>query len=54
MLVLTRKINESVQVGDNIRIIVSQIDNNKVKLVFDAPKDVTICRTEIIETRKSQ
>lgn len=51
MLVLTRKINESVQIGENVRVIVSRIDGDKVKLVFDAPKEIAIYRTEVLEKK---
>jgi carbon storage regulator len=47
MLVLTRKLGESVVVGDDIIITVLNIDKNQVKLGIEAPKDVTVNREEV-------
>lgn len=47
MLVLTRKANESIQIGDNIEIKVLAIEGDQVKLGIDAPKSVDIHRREI-------
>lgn len=47
MLVLTRKSNESIQLGDNIEIKVLAIEGDQVKLGIEAPKSVDIYRKEI-------
>ena len=47
MLVLSRKKNQSVIVGDNIKVTVKEIRGDKVRLDFHAPKDVTIHREEV-------
>ena len=47
MLVLSRKKNEGVNIGDNIRVVVVKIDGDTVRLGFDAPDDVPILRTEL-------
>ena len=49
MLVLTRKDDESIMIGKNIRIKVIKSDNGKVKLGIDAPKDIEINRKEIYD-----
>jgi carbon storage regulator len=49
MLVLTRSINQSVIIGDNLIVKVLSIRGNQVRLGFEAPKDVTIYRNEIWE-----
>lgn len=49
MLVLTRKINESIVINDNIEIIVVGIEDGKVKLGIKAPNDIDIHRKEIYE-----
>lgn len=49
MLVITRKIGESIIVGDNIEISITEIQRGKVKIAIDAPKSVSIFRKEIIE-----
>jgi carbon storage regulator CsrA len=47
MLVLTRKLNERIVIGDNIRITVVGIRGNHVRLGIEAPTDVTILRDEL-------
>ena len=55
MLVLTRRIDESLIVGDDIKITVVKIDNTQIKLGIEAPKDVTIEREEVLkETNKER
>ena len=49
MLVLSRKINERIFIGDNIVITITSIDRGKVRIGVEAPKDVTIYREEIAE-----
>lgn len=47
MLVLSRKKNESIVVGDDIRITVIDIGPGKIRLGIEAPKDVRVDREEI-------
>jgi carbon storage regulator len=47
MLVLTRKLKESIQIGDDIEITVLAISGDQVKLGINAPKNVEIHRKEI-------
>lgn len=47
MLVLSRKKNEQIVIGDNIEITVCRIDKDRVKLGLRAPKDVNIRRAEL-------
>lgn len=47
MLILTRKEQESIIIGPNIRITVLEIDRNKVRLGIEAPKEVRIDREEV-------
>jgi len=49
MLVLARKRNEQIVIGDNIVITVVDIQGDKVRLGFEAPNDVAIHRKEIYE-----
>lgn len=52
MLVINRKSNESIIIGENIEIIVSSVDGDRVKLCINAPKDVPIMRKELLEAKK--
>ena len=49
MLVLARKINESIMIGDDIELVVIDIKGDQVKLGIRAPKNVTVHRKEIYE-----
>ena len=47
MLILTRRSNERIFIGDDIVLSILTIEGNRVKLGIDAPKDVSILREEI-------
>jgi carbon storage regulator len=49
MLVLTRKSEEAIKLGDSITITVVEIKGNKVRLGIDAPDGVRIYRKELFE-----
>ncbi|MCG3085222.1 MULTISPECIES: carbon storage regulator CsrA [unclassified Anoxybacillus] len=47
MLVLTRKLKEAIQIGDDIEVVVLAIDGDQVKLGIRAPKHIDVHRKEI-------
>lgn len=47
MLILTRKIGESIIVGDNIRVVVLEVRGRQIRLGIDAPPEVVVLREEI-------
>ena len=49
MLVLSRKLNQSIMIGDNVRIVVVAVDRDQVKLGIEAPREVLVHRSEIYE-----
>lgn len=49
MLILTRRITESVIIADNVKITVLGVKGNQVRLGIDAPKDVSVHREEIYQ-----
>lgn len=54
MLILARKLNEKILIGDDIVLVVLSVESNRVKLGIDAPADVTILREEIANTPKGE
>ncbi len=53
MLVLARKVNESIMIGDEVELVVIDIKGDQVKLGIRAPKNVTVHRKEIyVEIQK--
>ncbi|QXE00961.1 carbon storage regulator CsrA [Terribacillus sp. DMT04] len=47
MLVLTRKVGESVKIGADIELKILSIDGEQIKLGIDAPKEIAIHRKEV-------
>lgn len=47
MLILTRRVDERIFIGDDITLCVLDIEGNRVRLGLEAPKDVAILREEV-------
>jgi carbon storage regulator len=48
MLVLTRRLEESIMIGDGIEIQILGIEANKVRVGISAPRDVVVVRKELV------
>ena len=47
MLILTRKVGESINIGTTIKVTIINIDGGQVRVGIDAPKDVIVHREEV-------
>jgi carbon storage regulator len=54
MLILTRRVGESVMIGDNVTVTVLGVKGNQVRLGVNAPRDVAVHREEIYERIKTE
>lgn len=54
MLVLSRKTNESIVIGDNIEVVVLDIKDGTVKIGIQAPHSVRVFRKEIFDEIKNE
>jgi carbon storage regulator len=54
LLILTRRVNESLIVGDQVTVTVVAVKGNQVRLGVDAPKDVAVHREEVYERLKNE
>lgn len=52
MLVLSRRLNESIQIGDNVKVTVVSLKNGAVKLGIETAADIPVLRTELINKTK--
>lgn len=52
-MVLTRKVNEEIVIGDNIRVTIVEVAPGRVKIGIQAPRSVTVDRGEIHEQKRS-
>lgn len=48
MLVLTRKLNEGILIGDDVLVTVINIDKDKIRLGIEAPRNLRVIRKELV------
>ena len=54
MLVLTRRVDESIAIGDNILVTVLAVEGDRVKIGITAPREITILRQEVFDAIQAQ
>tara|TARA_R100001163_G_scaffold64377_1_gene58442 strand:- start:1126 stop:1296 length:171 start_codon:yes stop_codon:yes gene_type:complete len=54
MLILSRRVGETILIGENVRVTVLSISGRHVKIGTDAPKEVPVHRQEVFERDKEQ
>jgi len=54
MLVLTRKTNQSIMIGDDIEVSVLAVSRDKIRLGITAPRDIPVFRKEVYLTIKGE
>ena len=53
MLVLTRKVEESILIGDDVEIMVLGVSGDKVRIGINAPREIEVFRKEVKEDREA-
>jgi len=54
LLILTRRVNESLIVGDEVTVTVVAVKGNQVRLGVNAPRDIAVHREEVYERLKNE
>lgn len=54
MLILTRRVGETLMIGDDVSVTVLAVKGNQVRIGVDAPKEVAVHREEIYERIKKE
>ena len=54
MLILSRKVNEKIMIGEDVSVSVIEIRGDQVRLGVDAPKTVKVFRQEVFDAIKAE
>ncbi len=54
MLVLTRKTNQSIMIGEEIEITVLSVSGDKVRIGIEAPRDISVFRREVLDNAEAE
>jgi carbon storage regulator len=53
MLILTRRVGESITIGDNIVVTILGAKGNQIRVAIDAPREIPVHREEVLQRIKS-
>jgi carbon storage regulator len=54
MLILTRRVGETIMIGEDVKVTVLGVKGNQVRVGIDAPKEVAVHREEIYDRIKNE
>jgi carbon storage regulator len=54
VLILTRRVGETITIGENVKVMVLGVKGNQVRVGIDAPKEIAVHREEIYERIKNE
>ena len=54
MLILTRRVDESLVIGDNVTVTILGVKGNQVRIGVDAPRDVAVHREELVQKQEGR
>ncbi len=54
MLILTRRVGETLMIGDDVTVTVLSVASNQVRIGIDAPKEVAVHREEVYDRIKAE
>ena len=49
MLMLMRRAGEAIMIGDNVKIVITEVNGNQVKVGVEAPREIAVHREEVYE-----
>lgn len=54
MLILTRRFEEGIRIGDDIHVVVLGINGNQVRIGIQAPRELVVLRDEVYERQQAE
>jgi carbon storage regulator len=54
MLILTRRVNEAIRIGEEITVVVLGVKGNQVRIGIEAPKELSVDREEVRERKEHE
>lgn len=54
MLVLTRRVGETIRIGDDVSISIIEVQNGQVRVAIDAPREIPVHREEIYQVVQAE